>query len=41
MVPEFIPKVEGAGDDSNFDEYEEEPMKVSTNDKFSREFQEW
>ena len=34
----FIPKCKGAGDASNFDDYEEEPLRISSNEKFSKEF---
>lgn len=34
----FIPKCKGAGDTSNFDDYEEEPLRISSQEKFSKEF---
>ena len=34
----FIPKVTGAGDTQNFDEYDEEPIKVSNNLHCAKEF---
>ena len=34
----FIPKVTGAGDTQNFDEYDEEPIKVSSNLHCAKEF---
>lgn len=34
----FIPKCKGPGDPSNFDDYEEEPLRVSSNEKFHKEF---
>ena len=34
----FIPKTKSAGDASNFDNYEEEPLKTSATEKFAKEF---
>ncbi|XP_064387110.1 cAMP-dependent protein kinase catalytic subunit 1-like [Halichondria panicea] len=34
----FTPKCKGPGDPSNFDDYEEEPLRISSNEKFSKEF---
>lgn len=34
----FIPKCKGPGDPSNFDDYEEEPLRVSSSEKFHKEF---
>lgn len=34
----FVPKTKGAGDPSNFDDYEEEPLRISANDRFVKEF---
>ncbi|XP_014663666.1 PREDICTED: cAMP-dependent protein kinase catalytic subunit-like isoform X2 [Priapulus caudatus] len=34
----FIPKCKGAGDSSNFDDYEEEPLRISTTEKCVKEF---
>ena len=34
----FIPKCRGAGDASNFDDYEEEPLRISSQEKFPKEF---
>ena len=34
----FIPKCRGAGDTSNFDDYEEEPLRISSQQKFPKEF---
>jgi len=37
----FIPKMKGPGDSSNFDEYEEEPLRIATSEKFGKEFDEF
>lgn len=34
----FIPKCKGPGDPSNFDDYEEEPLHISTSEKCAKEF---
>jgi protein kinase A len=34
----FVPKTKNPGDYSNFDDYEEEPLKIASNDKFTKEF---
>jgi len=34
----FIPRCKGAGDTSNFDEYEEETLRISSTDKCAKEF---
>lgn len=34
----FIPPLSGPGDPSNFDDYEEEPLRISSNEKCVREF---
>jgi len=34
----FIPKCKGPGDSSNFDDYEEEPLRISTSEKCAKEF---
>ena len=34
----FLPKCKGPGDPSNFDDYEEEPLRISSNEKFAKEF---
>merc|ERR1712076_181637 len=34
----FIPKCKGAGDTSNFDDYEEEPLRISSSEKCAKEF---
>ena len=34
----FIPKTKGAGDTSNFDEYDEEPLRISSSEKYVSEF---
>ncbi|ESO11321.1 hypothetical protein HELRODRAFT_158167 [Helobdella robusta] len=38
VTPSFIPRTEGPGDDSHFEEYDEEPMHMSATNKFSKEF---
>jgi len=37
----FVPKCKGAGDSSNFDEYEEEPLRVASTEKCVKEFAEF
>uniref|UniRef100_A0AAF5DRL6 cAMP-dependent protein kinase catalytic subunit n=1 Tax=Strongyloides stercoralis TaxID=6248 RepID=A0AAF5DRL6_STRER len=37
----FIPKCRGAGDASNFDDYDEEPLRISGTEKCAREFAEF
>jgi len=37
----YIPRCCGAGDASNFDEYDEEPITVSATDKCSEEFEDF
>lgn len=34
----FVPKCKGPGDTSNFDEYEEEEIRVSLTDRCAKEF---
>eukprot|EP00918_Siedleckia_nematoides_P082438 GHVU01180654.1.p1 GENE.GHVU01180654.1~~GHVU01180654.1.p1 ORF type:complete len:351 (+),score=56.69 GHVU01180654.1:117-1169(+) len=34
----FIPKCKGPGDPSNFDDYEEEPLRISSTEKCAKEF---
>lgn len=34
----FIPKFKGPGDTSNFDDYEEEAIRISVTDKCAKEF---
>ena len=34
----FIPKCKGPGDYSNFDDYEEEPLRISSTEKCAKEF---
>jgi protein kinase A len=34
----FMPKCRSAGDASNFDDYEEEPLRISSQEKFPKEF---
>ena len=34
----FIPKCKGPGDASHFDDYEEEPLRISSSEKCSKEF---
>ena len=38
IIPTFIPKTEGPGDDSNFEEYDEDPLRISLNNKYSKDF---
>ncbi|THD27706.1 cAMP-dependent protein kinase catalytic subunit alpha [Fasciola hepatica] len=37
----FTPKCNGAGDASNFDDYEEEPLRIATTEKCAKEFAEF
>ena len=37
----YIPECSGPGDDSHFDEYDEEPISVSATEKCSKEFQDF
>lgn len=37
----FIPKCKGPGDTSNFDDYEEEEIRVSFTEKCAKEFAEF
>ncbi|KIH63485.1 protein kinase domain protein [Ancylostoma duodenale] len=37
----FLPKCRGPGDASNFDDYEEEPLRISGTEKCSKEFAEF
>lgn len=41
IEPPFVPKTKGPGDPSNFDEYEEEPLRIATTEKFTKEFEEF
>ncbi|VDM50059.1 unnamed protein product [Toxocara canis] len=46
MVPSmveapFLPKCRGPGDASNFDDYEEEPLRISGTEKCAKEFAEF
>ena len=34
----FIPPIKGPGDFSNFDDYEEEPLRISSTEKCAKEF---
>ena len=34
----FIPKTKGPGDTSNFDDYEEEALRISSTEKCAKEF---
>uniref|UniRef100_A0A0B7AG33 cAMP-dependent protein kinase n=1 Tax=Arion vulgaris TaxID=1028688 RepID=A0A0B7AG33_9EUPU len=34
----FVPKTKGAGDTANFDDYEEEPLRISSTEKCGKEF---
>lgn len=37
----FVPKFKGPGDTSNFDDYEEEEIRVSVTEKCAKEFAEF
>lgn len=37
----FVPKFKGPGDTSNFDDYEEEEIRISFNEKCAKEFAEF
>lgn len=37
----FTPKCKGGGDASNFDDYEEEPLRIATTEKCTKEFGEF
>lgn len=37
----FIPKCKGPGDTSNFDDYEEEALRISSTEKCAKEFAEF
>lgn len=37
----FIPRCKGPGDTSNFDDYEEEPLRISSTEKCAKEFAEF
>ena len=37
----FVPKTKGAGDPSNFDDYEEEVLRIAGVEKFPKEFAEF
>lgn len=37
----FVPKFKGPGDTSNFDDYEEEEIRVSFSEKCAKEFAEF
>ena len=37
----FIPKCKGAGDTSNFDDYDEEPLRISSSEKYHNEFEDF
>ena len=34
----FVPKCKGSGDPSNFDDYDEEPLRIAVNEKCAKEF---
>lgn len=37
----YIPKIKSAGDASNFEEYDEEPLKASSAEKYPNEFRDF
>ena len=37
----FVPKTKGSGDPSNFDDYEEEVLRIAGVEKFPKEFAEF
>ena len=37
----YIPRCTGPGDASNFDEYDEEPINVSSTEKYGTEFEDF
>lgn len=37
----FVPKTKGSGDHSNFDDYDEEALRISGSEKFAAEFAEF
>jgi len=37
----FIPKCKGPGDTSNFDDYEEEALRISSTEKYAKEFEDF
>lgn len=39
ILPTFIPKCDSPDDTSNFDYYDEEPLKVATVDRYAKEFE--
>lgn len=39
QLPPYIPKSGGPGDASNFDDYDEEPIRISSVDKYRKEFE--
>jgi len=38
VPPPFVPHTKGAGDSSNFDAFDEQPLKTLQHDKYEREF---
>ena len=41
VKPVYVPQTKGAGDSSNFDKYDEKPLKTLPNDKYEREFRDF
>lgn len=41
MPASFTPPEKDEGDPSNFDDYEEEPLRISMSEKFAAEFAEF
>ena len=41
VPPPYIPHTKGAGDSSNFDSYDEQPLKTLPHDKYEREFRDF
>jgi hypothetical protein len=41
VEPPFTPRCKGPGDTSNFDDYEEEALRISSTEKCAKEFAEF
>jgi len=41
VPPPYVPQTKGAGDSSNFDAYDEQPIKTLPHDKYEREFKDF